>query len=208
VIEIDVLILFLTTTFVVVLSPGPAAIAVVTEAVSSGFKHSFWIILGIATGNIVFFILSATGIATLIISSSILFSIIKWVGVAYLFYLGFNAIFRKVGPLNLNLPPKNKKKLHKTFLSGFTLEMANPKALLYFSALLPQFINETQPIFPQLAIFCIITFILDLLCYMLYAYLGSKSIVFNDKPLIIKTINRAAGSMLIFTGIKIAAFEK
>lgn len=76
-IAIDTFILFLITTFVVVISPGPAVIAVSLEAASNGFKHSFGVIAGIALGNVVFFLLSATGIAALIATSSVLFSIIK-----------------------------------------------------------------------------------------------------------------------------------
>jgi len=208
VIEVDLLLVFVATTFMLVLSPGPAVIAVVTEAAANGFKRSLWIILGIALANVVFFILSATGIAALIIASSTLFSIIKWVGVAYLFHLGFQALFRKTGPPNFSDTNHYQHRAHKTFLRGFSLELANPKALLYFSALLPQFISLAKPVLPQLAIFCVITFLLDLFCYSMYAYLGGKAIIFSKKPLIIKTINRVAGGMLIFTGFRMAVVER
>ena len=101
-IPIETLILFLVTTFVVVLSPGPAAIAVTAESVSNGYKRSLLVISGVAMANVVFFILSATGIATLIIASHILFSIIKWVGAGYLLYLGFGAIFSDSSLLNID----------------------------------------------------------------------------------------------------------
>jgi homoserine/homoserine lactone efflux protein len=152
--------------------------------------------------------LSATGIATLIITSHTLFSVIKWVGVAYLLFLGFSTIFSHAGPLSIK--PSNSKKSsgYKVFLKGFILELSNPKALLYFSALLPQFIDISNPILPQLALLCLITLILDLFCYSLYGYLGFKSIRVGLKPAIIKTINRSAGAMLIFSGIKMASVEK
>ena len=69
-IAIDTLILFLITTFVVVISPGPAVIAVTIEAASNGFKRSFFVVTGIASANVFYFILSATGIAALIAASS------------------------------------------------------------------------------------------------------------------------------------------
>ncbi len=206
-IPIETLILFLMTTFVVVLSPGPAAIAVTAESASNGFKRSFLVILGIAIANVVFFVLSATGIAALIIASHTLFAVIKWVGVAYLLYLGFSAIFSDAGPLSIN--PSNKKKTshYKVFLKGFVLELSNPKALLYFSALLPQFIDITMPVFPQLAVLCLITLCIDLACYSLYGYLGVKSVSAGIKPKLIKLINRSAGAMLIFAGLKMASVE-
>lgn len=204
----ETLMLFIVTTFVVVLSLGPAAIAVTAESASNGFNRSFLVILGIAIANVVFFVLSATGIAALLITSHTLFSIIKWVGVAYLLYLGFSAMFNHAGPLSIN-PSSNKNGSgYKVFLKGFVLELSNPKALLYFSALLPQFIDISHPIMTQLALLCVITLILDLFCYSLYGYLGFKSISVGIKPSIIKFINRSAGTMLIFAGIKMASLEK
>lgn len=207
-ISLETLILFFMTTLVVVLSPGPAAIAVTAEAASSGFKKSTLVIFGIAIANIVFFVLSATGIITLIIASHTLFSIIKWIGVAYLLYLGFGAIFSQSGPLSINATKKAETKNYKIFMKGFVLEISNPKALLYFSALLPQFIDISSPIIPQLVILCLITLVLDLFCYSLYGYLGFKSIGKFIKPIVIKTINRSAGAMLIFAGIKMASVER
>lgn len=205
--SIDALSLFIMTTFVVVLSPGPAVIAVTTEAATSGFSRSVWLIFGVAVANVIFFVLSATGIAALILTSSLLFSIIKWAGVAYLLYLGFGAIFRKPGPINFSPGSGKKNDLHKVFARGFALEIVNPKALLYFSALLPQFVDTTTPIVPQLAAFCLITFALDFACYSLYAYFGSRSMVFKNNPAAIKLINRLAGGMLVFIGMRMATFE-
>ncbi len=207
-IPLDTLLLFFVTTFVVVLSPGPAAIAVTAEAASNGFKRSTWVILGIAIANIFFFVLSATGIAALILASHTLFSVIKWIGVAYLLYLGLSAIFGKSGPLTINPSTKETGNVHKVFLKGFVLELSNPKALIYFSALLPQFINVSEPLAPQLLILSAITLFLDLFCYSLYGYLGFKSTNTGLKPSIVKIINRSAGSMLIFAGLKMATVER
>ena len=207
-IPVDTLLLFLVTTFVVVLSPGPAVITVTSEAISSGYKQAFWLTLGIAIANVGFFVLSATGIATLILTSSTLFLTIKWIGVAYLLYLGFHALFSRSGPLKLSARTQPNRPVHRAFLRGFILELANPKALLYFSALLPQFINVDEAIFPQLTIFCLITFCLDLICYSLYGYLGRQSTLLSDKPWVTKSINRFAGSMLIFAGLKMAVIER
>ncbi|MDO7086003.1 LysE family translocator [Pseudocolwellia sp. AS88] len=206
-ISLETLIIFFMTTLVVVLSPGPAALAVTAEAASNGFKKSTLVILGIASANVVFFILSATGIITLIIASQTLFLIIKWIGVAYLLYLGFTAVFSQSGPLSIQTSKNKPSKTYKIFMRGFVLEISNPKALLYFSALLPQFVDINAPVVPQLIILCLITMILDLVCYSLYGYLGFKSRGKFIKPIIIKLINRSAGTMLIFAGLKMATVE-
>ncbi len=206
-ISLETLIIFFMTTLVVVLSPGPAALAVTAEAASNGFKKSTLVILGIASANVVFFILSATGIITLIITSQTLFNLIKWIGVAYLLYLGFTAVFSQSGPLSIQTSKNKPSKTYKIFMRGFVLEISNPKALLYFSALLPQFVDINAPVVPQLIILCLITMILDLVCYSLYGYLGFKSRGKFIKPIIIKLINRSAGAMLIFAGLKMATVE-
>jgi len=207
-IPLDTFILFFVTTFVVVLSPGPAVIMVTGESATNGFKRSFWVILGIAVANALFFVLSAMGIVTLILASDVLFSIIKWAGVAYLLYLGLTALFSAGGPLNIETDKQTKSKIHLTFLKGFVLEISNPKALLYFSALLPQFIDITRPIALQATLLGGTTFILDLVCYGFYAYLGWKSSSVGLKPIVVKIINKTAGTMLIFAGIKMATVQR
>lgn len=206
-IPIDALIIFIITTFVVVLSPGPAAIAATAEAASRGFSKSMWLIFGIAVANSVFFVLSATGIAALILTSGLMFSIIKWTGVAYLLYLGLRMIFGRFNPISVS-NEKIEKNPHKAFGRGFALEIVNPKALLYFSALLPQFIDVANPIIPQLVIFCLITFVLDFICYSGYAYLGAQSKVFKNSPIITQIINKATGGLLVFIGLRMTSIER
>ena len=206
-IDLAIFPLFFITTFIVILSPGPAAVSVTGLAAGNGFFHSLWMILGIALGNVVFFVLSATGIAALIVASPTLFTVIKWGGVAYLVYLGLSALFSKGGVLKLQQRQKKAPSLWKSFIQGFGLEIANPKALMYFAALLPQFIDLQHPLIPQLLIFGAIVFLLDVFCYSLYAYIGSKSTAFASNPRIAKWINRSAGTMLLFAGAKVAFIE-
>ena len=207
-IPVETLALFVGTTFVVVLSPGPAAIAVTGEAASSGFKRALLLVMGIALANVGFFVLCATGIAALIIASNVLFTAIKWTGVAYLLYLGWGAIFSTSGPLTIAPAAQQTGLAWTVFMRGFVIEAANPKALLYFSALLPQFVTVSQPILPQLALLCAITIVIDLLCYSGYAYLGYKSSRVAISPFVLKCINRTAGGMLIFAGLKMATVER
>lgn len=207
-IPFDTLLLFTLTTLVVVLSPGPAVIAVTSEAVSNGFPRTLWMVAGIATGNVIFFILSATGIAALIIASGSLFMTLKWLGVAYLIYLGLRAIFSKWGAFRPSQRSGNRQRLRRVFMRGLLLELANPKALLYFSALLPQFVAVGQPILPQLVLFCLITLLLDLACYSGYGYLAGRSARFKESPRVAGLINKLAGSLLIYTGVTMASFER
>ncbi len=205
--EVEIFILFAITTIVVVLSPGPAAIAVATQGSRNGVGYAIFGVFGVAFANVVYFVLSATGIASLIIASNLIFSIIKWVGVAYLVYLGMSAIFSKAGGLKIQQGNKNAKKEKRLtlFSKGFIVEFANPKALLYFAAILPQFIDVNNEIVTQILIMGLSTIVIDITIYSIYAFLGHRIANSGMKAWVIKTINCTAGGALLFAAIKMTS---
>lgn len=200
--EFHIFALFAITTFVVVFSPGPAAITAASQGAANGVSRTLFGVLGIALANAVYFALSATGIASLIIASHTLFSIIKWVGVVYLVYLGATALFSKTGGLQVEQGTKTRRSV--LFATGFTVEFANPKALLYFAAILPQFIDPTHAILPQILIMGGVTLAIDLVIYSIYAKLGHSLATSGAKPWVVKSVNRVAGSALLFAAFKMA----
>jgi threonine/homoserine/homoserine lactone efflux protein len=198
--------IFLITTAVVVFTPGAAAIAIASQGATNGGRRAFAGVVGVASANAIYFALSATGIASLILASNLVFSIIKWVGVAYLIYLGLTAIFSKAGAIRVRADRK-KSPVAMLFNQGFVVEFANPKALLYFAAILPQFLNPTQPILPQILIMGGTTLFIDLLAYSLYALLGDHLTRGGIKDWIVSLINKTAGGALLFAGFKMASIS-
>ena len=204
--DIELYLFFFITTVMLIMVPGPSAITVATEGASHNNKNAFLCILGVAVADALFFLLSATGIASLIVASNVLFSIIKWFGVAYLIYLGAFAIFSKVGAININVPITKKKPV-KAFSQGLIIQLANPKALMYFSALLPQFIDPNKPILFQMLLMGLTCFLADLLVYSLYSRMGLHLAKKQMKSWVINIINKTAGIALITTGIRMATLE-
>lgn len=200
--EMQVFLVFALTTFVVVFSPGPAAITAASQGAANGASRAFFGVLGIALANAAYFILSATGIASLIIASHTLFSIIKWVGVAYLIYLGISALRSKGGGLKVVRSATAPRSA--LFATGFTVEFANPKALLYFAAILPQFVDPERALLPQILIMGGATLAIDLVVYSIYARLGHGLATSGAKPWLIKGVNRVAGSALLFAAFKMS----
>lgn len=198
--DISVFWLFFGATLAVVCSPGPAAICVASQGAGNGVRKALMGITGIALANAVYFALSATGIAALIIASQQVFNLIKWVGVIYLVYLGAGAILGTAGGLKIERGASMSRK--KLFLQGFIVEFANPKALMYFAAILPQFVNPADPILPQILIMGGVTVVIDYSVYIGYAFLAHKFINGGVKPRVIKTINVVAGSALLFAAFK------
>jgi len=195
-------ILFAMTTTVVVFSPGPAAITIAAQGSANGVKYALFGVLGVACANVVYFVMSATGIASLIIASNMIFTIIKWIGVAYLVYLGLSAILSQSGGLQISQGKKHKPVT--LFSKGFVVEFANPKALLYFAAILPQFISLDRDIIPQILIMGLTTIVIDLTAYTSYAFLGHRMTKGGVKRWVIKCINSVAGGALIFAAVKMA----
>ncbi|WP_334190574.1 LysE family translocator [Noviherbaspirillum sp.] len=200
--------LFVVTTGVVCLTPGPAALLVVAQAMSNGLRRSYWAIAGIAVGNAIYFALSATGIAALVVASNTLFSVVKWVGVAYLFYLGISAIRNKASALTVSADPGQAVGGLRAFWQAVVVELSNPKALLYFVALLPQFIDPTRPVGMQLLVFGATCIALDAAAYTLYAWLGSKSRRFTANERFVTVSNRAAGGLLMIAGALMAGVKR
>ncbi|BBP43789.1 LysE family translocator [Thiosulfativibrio zosterae] len=198
--------IFFITTFLLVLVPGPSALTAAAQGASLQSSKAFIGVLGIASADLIFFGLSATGISALIVASSTLFSVIKWLGVAFLIYLGLSVLLSKASAIQF----ENKKidaRTGKLFRQGLVIQLANPKALMYFSALLPQFINPNEPLLMQLAVMALTLFLADCLVYSLYGYLGFHMARQKLKAWLIRLINRAAGLTLLFTGIKMAMLE-
>ena len=126
--------------------PGPAVLFVLSQALSRGARLTVWSILGIIAANTVYFVLSATGIGAILIASYDVFFAIKWVGAAYLVWLGIAAFFGKSTILSISPAAPSQARAGRMFANGFILQMSNPKALLFFTALLPQFINPHAPV--------------------------------------------------------------
>ncbi len=202
--SLDTYLLFTITTAIIIFSPGPTAILVASQGAANGITRTVFSIFGITLATITYFTLSATGIASLILASHLMFSIIKWAGVAYLLYLGLTAIFSKSGGINVNRSSLQKNRT-TLFAHGFLVEFSNPKALLYFAAIIPQFLDVTKPIMTQFLAMGITTFFLQIAIYSAYTYMGDQLVRGGIKDWIIKAINKTAGGALIFAGLKMAA---
>lgn len=200
--------IFVVTTAVVCLTPGPAALLIVAQGISNGFRRSYWAIAGIALANAIYFALSATGVAALIVASGTLFAIIKWVGVAYLFYLGISAMRSKASALTVTSDPGQAVKGLRAFWQAVVVELSNPKALLYFVALLPQFIDLAKPVGMQMLVFGVTTVVLDAAAYTIYAWLGSKTQRFTANARFVKASNRTAGGLLMVAGAMMATVKR
>lgn len=198
--------LFLFTTLMLIIVPGPSAITAAKQGAANNKWLTFLCVFGIACGDAIFFLLSATGLASLIVASSGLFQMIKWLGIGYLLFLGVSAFFARAEPLPKTLQTQKHSSL-KAFSNGLSIQLANPKALMYFSALLPQFINPNQPILGQLLLMGASCVIADIIVYSFFGLVAGKLSQRPIKPFTIKLINKVAGTTLLATAVRLITLK-
>jgi homoserine/homoserine lactone efflux protein len=187
--------IFVCTETVLCLTPGPAVMFILSSALKAGARKSIASNLGILAANAVYFALSATGIGAILLSSKLFFAV-KWIGAAYLVVLGLRLLFDREHAVKA---PSIDHKSRHLFFDGFTLQMSNPKAIVFFSALLPQFLNPHAPIVPQVVILGITSALIEFSILLGYGIAGSAL-----TPRYARWTNRVAGGLLIGAGAGLA----
>lgn len=202
--------LYLVTWALVALSPGPAAMCVMSQATRHGVRASFAGISGIQTGNVIFFACIAMGLASVLATATTAFTVLRWIGAAYLFYLGARIListFRKptADVAAMRTAPLRSRSL---FLQGLLIQLTNPKALLFVSALLPQFIDSSRSLGLQIVLLVVITVIVDVVVMFGYALLAERGSRTLRSSALVRWIERAFGAALIIFGVRIVTSPK
>ncbi len=189
-------------------TPGPAVLLVLSQALSRGTAKTVWTILGILSANTAYFIVSATGLGATLAASNNIFFAIKWIGAAYLVWLGLNEIFGAHARLAIAPADAARGLAGPMFVRGFALQMSNPKALVFFTALVPQFLNPHAALVPQIAILAVTSMIIEFAVQIFYAALVGRFTHLATRPRFAAVANRVAGSLLIAAGIGMAALRR
>jgi len=200
--------LFAVTETVLSLTPGPAVLFVLSSALRAGARKSVGSILGILTANTVYFALSASGVGALLISSYRVFFGVKWLGATYLVYLGARTILRHNEVLPSGELAEAGASATRLFRDGFVLQMSNPKAIVFFSAILPQFIDPRRAVVPQIVILGLTSVICEFAVLSSYSVAVARASILARQPRYAKWINRIAGSLLIGAGAGLAALRR
>jgi threonine/homoserine/homoserine lactone efflux protein len=196
--------LFAVTETLLCLTPGPAVLFVISHGLARGGTASLWANVGILSGNTFYFLLSALGLGAMLLASHDLFSIIRYAGAAYLTVLGIQTIRGAGLAVNTAAPAERAHSGWRTWARGFALQIANPKALIFFVALLPQFIDARVPIAPQVLILATTSVLIEFLVLASYGYLAGRASALARRPRFVRQTNLASGAMLIVAGAGVA----
>lgn len=200
--------LFIATEGVLSVTPGPAVLYVLSQAIRCGPGKSVWGSCGILAANILYFALSATSLGALIVASYRLFFWIKWIGAAYLVYLGLSNFFGKTSVAALPDSGGPHRSGPRILRDGFFLQAANPKALLFFTAILPQFIDPRQPVGFQVFVLGLSSTLMEFIILFIYGQLAGRALATARSPRFERITNRAAGSLLIGAGVGLARLRR
>jgi threonine/homoserine/homoserine lactone efflux protein len=197
--------IFLAAALVLALTPGPAVLYVVTRSVDQGRRVGLVSVLGIEFGNLFHVFAAALGVSAILMTSALAFEIVKYLGAAYLVYIGVRKLMTPVHRENVRVV--QEKNLRRVFTQGMIGAILNPKTALFFLAFLPQFVDTARGQIPiQSAVlglmFVIITLISDS-CYALLA--GTAGNWLKNSVWYLRFQRYVAGTIYIGLGIYAAA---
>lgn len=133
--------LFMVASFVLLIMPGPSVLYIAARSIEQGRVAGLVSVFGNALGTVILVIGSAVGLAAILASSDVAFSVVKYLGAAYLIYLGIKELFNKDTHTAVIVQPK---RLSRIFSQGIIVAVLNPKTALFFFAFLPQFVDPAQ----------------------------------------------------------------
>ncbi|AID28936.1 threonine/homoserine/homoserine lactone efflux protein [Mesorhizobium sp. USDA 4775] len=207
-IDLSTLIAYIAVVLGFVFIPGPATLLTIARATSSGTKVGIATGAGIAAGDIFHTVMAMLGISAIIATSATLFSIVKYIGAAYLVYLGIRAIIEKTpadpaaGALAISAD--------KAFRQAVLTEVLNPKTALFFLAFLPQFVRpENGTVMLQLAVLGIVFVVLGLFSTIVFAVsAGRLGSFLRRNPTVLKWQGKVVGGIYCALGVRLALQQR
>ncbi|WP_461536802.1 LysE family translocator [Spongorhabdus nitratireducens] len=192
--NLDTWLAFVLASLILTITPGPSILLAVVHSLNYGVRKTLLTALGDISANFLQMVLVGLGLGAIIASSEFAFQVIKLFGVVTLLYMGLKMMMAKP-QLPQNSEQQSEISGGRMFASGFMVAAGNPKAIVFFTAFFPQFIDPAQPLFTQMAVMCATMAILDFSWVMIYALSARKMLgVLQSRP---RLINRAGGSALL-----------
>jgi homoserine/homoserine lactone efflux protein len=198
--------LFLLMATATVFSPGPGVVMTLTNSLRYGMKETFGGILGISFGALVVAAVSATSLGVVLAASALAFTVIKFIGAAYLVYLGIK--LWRAPALQLKEQPTIEASFGRRFLEGVSLQLTNPKVIFFFLSIFPQFIDRSMDYSTQFTIQVLTYSSLVVVIHCLYALFAHRAGLWLASERGGRTINKLGGATFVFFGAALATARK
>jgi threonine/homoserine/homoserine lactone efflux protein len=203
--SLDLFLGFVAATILLVITPGPTVTLVVSYALAQGRRSGFATVAGVALGDLTAMTLSVLGLGALLAASATLFTIVKWARAAYLVYLGVRLWRADPDGETAAIERRSPRAM---LAHAFAVTALNPKSIVFFVAFLPQFVDASAPVVPQLVLLVATFVTIATLNAGVYALLaGNLSAAIREKWLR-RMVNRISGTVLIGAGIAAIAWKR
>jgi threonine/homoserine/homoserine lactone efflux protein len=198
--------LYVAAVFVLTFTPGPSVLMCVSTSVNLGARKAFVTSLGSTSAIVGLMALSALGLGTLLAASETWFTALKWAGAAYLAYLGVRALLAPGADIRVQGGAVAGGK--RLFAQGFLVGLSNPKALLFFGALFPQFLDPAAPQVPQFLVLGATFVFFELGWLMVYALTASRAQGWLQQPQRARQFNRLTGTVFLLAAGLLATSKR
>lgn len=214
--SLDLWLTFVAASTALLLIPGPTVLLVLSYALSQGKRVALASAAGVAFGDFIAMSASLLGLGALVVASGTLFSIIKWIGAAYLIWMGIKllrsapsgGLFVPNTPINSHDDAPDAVSAKSVFTHAGAVTALNPKSIAFFIAFVPQFVRPDAPLAPQFAIL-IATFVgLAAMNALAYALLADRLRTTISRPNTITWLTRGGGVALIAMGLITATLRR
>ncbi|PUE41548.1 LysE family translocator [Limnohabitans sp. Bal53] len=201
--------LFVLMTFVVSATPGPNMLLVMSHGARFGLRSAIWTMAGCMTALIGMVSISAAGVGALLHSFPAVFDALRYLGAAYLAYLGYNlwraGVPKDDVPVHAVLPEMAQRSAGSHYRQGLAVAASNPKAIVFATAFFPQFIQADRPAGLQFAVLLITFTVIEVGWYLIYAVSGHKLSRFLQQAHVLKNFNRITGGVFVGFAAMMAA---
>ncbi|MFK7855302.1 MAG: LysE family translocator [Granulosicoccus sp.] len=200
--------IYFLAVLVLTASPGPSVLLCVSKSVSYGIRNAIVAALGSVSAMVIIMTLSFTGLGLVIATSNTAFSIIKWGGAAYLVYMGIRVFFSTVDSMVHATQERRAKDILGHWFSGFIVGASNPKAIVFFTALFPQFIDLNSALMPQYLVLVSTFVALELFWLTCYSALAHRSSAWLAMPGRAKRFNQLTGGVFVGAGLLLSTSSR
>ncbi len=205
----DTWLMYLLAVLAVCITPGPNILLAMTHSVQHGLKRTSVTALGCITATSSMAIISATGLGAVLLASETAFLVLKWLGGAYLFYMGLSLWLKKETQIEITQDANGSAiALRKLYRKGLLVSASNPKAIVFFGALFPVFIDTKAALLPQFSIMLVTFLIFSYGFIMGYAAVTSRLAPYLRRQEVTKNFNRVTGGLFMGLGTLLATSEK
>ncbi|MCV2421257.1 LysE family transporter [Paucibacter sp. DJ2R-2] len=206
--EFSTWVTFFAASWAISLSPGAGAIAAMSSGLNHGFRRGYFTTFGLILGILTQILLVGAGLGALIATSSLGFAIVKWLGVAYLVYLGIQQWRAPATPMVAADSEAAQVTRRQLVLRGWAINAVNPKGTVFLLAVVPQFLDLKASLLHQYLVIAATLGFTDLVVMAGYTVLAARVLSALRSPAHIKAMNRTFGSLFVVAGALLASFKR